>query len=279
MDKVGVIILNYNSISDTKKCIEFLKKQDYKELEIIVVDNSSSRQEEEKEVREFCEESGVSFIANKKNAGYAAGNNIGLKAAVENGATWCMIINPDVELRDKNYISHMLEKMKEYDKTVVAASSVVMPDGELQNPQKESTFFYDFLFPLQYLKKREKNSNWNVGKQETQYCDKISGCCLFIKSEFLKEINYLDENTFLYCEEAILCRQAIMHGRKVLYVHDCVANHQHIKEQKSAPKGRMKIFLKSRRYFIRNYSGYGFVKKNLAIFSNKVEEWIWSVKR
>lgn len=279
MDKVGAVILNYNSVSDTKKCIDFLNKQNYKNLDIIVVDNHSSLPDEEKNVKNICEENKAIFITNKENLGYAAGNNMGLRQAVKNGAKWCMIINPDVELRDENYITHMLEKMEEYDKTVVAASSVVMPDGELQNPQKESTFFYDFLWPLQYIKKKEEKSNWNVEKQETKYCDKISGCCLFVKSDFLEKINYLDENTFLYCEEAILCRQAVMHGKKVLYVHDCVANHEHIKTQKSSPKGRMKIFLKSRRYFIRNYSGYGFVKRNLAVFSNKIEELIWSIKR
>ncbi len=279
MDKVAAIILNYNSAKDTEKCISFLKKQNYNNLEIIIVDNNSNNPEEMKNLTKICDEYQIKLICNRKNLGYAAGNNIGLREAVENGAKWCLIINPDVELRSPDYIEHMITKSCEYNNVVVSASSVVLPNGELQNPQKESTFFYDFLWPLQYLKKKEENSNWNVEKQETKYCEKISGCCLFINSDFLKQINYLDETTFLYCEEAILCRQAIMAGKKVLYVHDCIANHEHIKSEKSAPRGRMKIFLKSRRYFIRKYSGYGFIKRNLAIFSNKIEEWIWCIKR
>lgn len=279
MIKVSAIILNYNSSRDCKKCISYLKNQEYDNLEIIVVDNASSDLEEEFRLRELCKKEEIKVIFNKKNLGYAAGNNVGLKVAVEGGAEWCFIINPDVELRDRGYIAHMVQKMSEYTEVAVAASSVVMPDGELQNPQRESTFLYDFLWPLQYLKKKEEKSNWNVDKQVTGFCDKISGCCLFIKSDFLKEIHYLDETTFLYCEEAILAKQVLNAGKKILYVHDCVANHEHIKQDKSAPRGRMKIFLKSRRYYIRKYSGYGRIKKALALFSNKMEEAIWCIKR
>lgn len=279
MIKVSAILLNYNSSQDCEKCVGYLKNQKYDNLEIIIVDNASNDSEEEIRLNKLCSEESIKVIFNKTNLGYAAGNNIGLRAAVQNGAEWCLIINPDVELRDRNYISHMVDKISEYSDVAVAASSVVMPDGELQNPQRESTFFYDFLWPLQYLKKKEENSNWNVDKQVTGFCDKISGCCLFIKSDFLKEINFLDETTFLYCEEAILSKQVLNANKKILYVHDCVANHEHIKQDKSSPKGRMKIFLRSRRYYIRKYSGYGRIKKALALFSNKVEETIWCFKR
>lgn len=231
MIKVSAILLNYNSSKDCEKCISYLKNQEYDNLEILIVDNASSDSEEEKRLNNLGKRESISVIFNRRNSGYAAGNNIGLRAAVEGGAEWCLIINPDVELRDKNYIAHMMTKISEYPNVAVAASSVVMPDGELQNPQKESTFFYDFLWPLQYLKKKEEKSNWNVDKQVTGFCDKISGCCLFVKSDFLKEINYLDETTFLYCEEAILSKQVLNANKKILYVHDCVANHEHIKQE------------------------------------------------
>lgn len=276
--KVSAVLLNYNSSKDCEKCIGYLKKQDYENLDIIIVDNASDNKEEELQLKKIAKEQKIEVIFNKLNTGYAAGNNIGLRVAVGRGADWCLIINPDVELRDKGYISHMAAKMSAYADVAVAASSVVMPDGQLQNPQKESSFIYDFLWPLQYLKKREKNANWNVDKQKTGFCDKISGCCLFVKADFLKSIGYLDETTFLYCEEAILSKQVLHAGKKILYVHDCVAHHQHIKQEKSSPKGRMKIFLKSRRYYIREYSGYGRIKKALALFSNRVEEAIWCFK-
>lgn len=279
MIKVSAILLNYNSSRDCEKCIHFLKKQKYDNMEIIIVDNASSNSEEEDKLKKLRNQEGVKVIFNRINSGYSAGNNIGLRAAVEAGAQWCLIINPDVELRDDSYIEHMVDKMSKYEKVAVAASSVVMPDGKLQNPQKESTFLYDFLWPLQYLKKKEEKSNWNVDKQETGFCDKISGCCLFVKSDFLESINYLDETTFLYCEEAILSKQVLNAGKKILYIHDCVANHEHIKQEKSSPKKRMKIFLKSRRYYIKRYSGYGKIKKLLALFSNRFEEVIWNFKR
>lgn len=272
MIKISAIILNYNSSGDCDKCIQFLKEQDYPLSDILVVDNNSSNADEIEKLKVISATQDAELLINKENLGFSAGNNIGLREAAKKGAEWCLVINPDVELRDKNYIAHMLEKIQQYENVAVAASSVKMPDGELQNPQRESKFIDDFLWPLQYVRKREKDSNWNVGKQITGYCEKVSGCCFFVKTSFLESINFLDETTFLYCEEAILAKQVLNSGNKILYVHDCVANHEHFKKEKSSPKKRMKIFLKSRRYYLRNYSGYGFIKRNLSIFSNKIEE-------
>ena len=39
--KVAVIVLNYNSSTDCRKCISDLKRQEGVELEIIIVDNCS----------------------------------------------------------------------------------------------------------------------------------------------------------------------------------------------------------------------------------------------
>lgn len=42
MSKVMAVILNYNTLEDSIKCSELLRKQDYKDLEIVIVDNGST---------------------------------------------------------------------------------------------------------------------------------------------------------------------------------------------------------------------------------------------
>lgn len=41
MNKVVAVVLNYNTAKDSKKCLEYLLKQDYADFEIVVVDNNS----------------------------------------------------------------------------------------------------------------------------------------------------------------------------------------------------------------------------------------------
>ena len=275
--RVVAVILNYNSSEDCEKCISYLKKQDYDDLGIIVVDNASNKDDQEK-IKKICDGANVEVIFNKENTGYAAGNNVGLKKAVEDGADWSLIINPDVELKEQNYISYMMEKISENSSLAMAASSVVLPDGRLQNPQKENSYLYETLWILKH-KNKTKNANWNVVDQDTKFCEKVSGCCFFINSEFLKEIGYLDENTFLYCEESILGKQATKCNRKILYINDIKAFHNHTEKQDGDIFAKNKIHLKSRRYYLRKYSGYKFIKLWVALCANKLEELLFNIKR
>jgi GT2 family glycosyltransferase len=134
--KIAAIILNYNSVKDTMKCIEFLQKQKLnEELHVIVVDNNSSeelgiRNEELWSTVNFLSpmaqrpmvQQSTEVIYADENRGYSAGNNIGLRRATELGAKYALVINPDMELVDVNYIAKLVEVM-ERDEDVVRDSS------------------------------------------------------------------------------------------------------------------------------------------------------------
>ena len=94
--KVPVILLNYNSSADCCKCVADLKRQEDVELEIIIVDNCS-RKEDASAVEQLAAEQGCTFIAAKENRGYNAGNNIGLRYAANKGYKYALIANPDME--------------------------------------------------------------------------------------------------------------------------------------------------------------------------------------
>ena len=65
--KVAVIILNYNSSDDCRKCVSFLKRQEEVELELVLVDNCSPDGDK---VEALCREQGCTFISSPKNRGY-----------------------------------------------------------------------------------------------------------------------------------------------------------------------------------------------------------------
>ena len=96
--KIAVIILNYNSNADCRKCIGYLKAQQGVRQEIIVVDNCS-RDDDRNAVEVLCKEQGCTFIANNENRGYNAGNNVGLRYAAEKGYEFALIANPDMEFQ------------------------------------------------------------------------------------------------------------------------------------------------------------------------------------
>ena len=99
---VSVIIVNYNGKHHLEKCLRSLSKVDYKNYEIILVDNNSSDGS-----IEFVKESYPSVIIKKldKNYGFAEPNNIGAKSA--NGE-FLLFLNNDTYV-EPNFISELVK--------------------------------------------------------------------------------------------------------------------------------------------------------------------------
>lgn len=269
MSKVTAIILNYNSLADSEKCALYLKKQSI-ETDIVIIDNNSK--DDLEKLSAFCNENEITFISNKENRGYSAGNNIGLRFAVETGSQYSMIINPDVEIRDKDYIEKAIEVLDNDKSIAVLGSKIQHLEGFNQNPMREMTYSEELLFPLETLKaKLKKESLYIVKNKKNEYCEKLSGCCFFIRNSFAKQIGFLDENVFLYCEEPILAQTVKREGMHEFYFDDITAYHMHVKSEKGNLNKRLQELFKSRRYYLEAYSGYGKFKLKLLLASKKLQ--------
>ncbi|MBR5593140.1 MAG: glycosyltransferase family 2 protein [Bacteroidaceae bacterium] len=270
--KIAIIILNYNSSADCRKCIGYLKAQQGVEQEIVVVDNCS-REEDCKAVELLCKEQGCTFIANNENRGYNAGNNVGLRYAAEKGYEYALIANPDMEFPQTDYLATVLAKMQEEKDIVVCGSDIVGADGIHQSPMgKEGNWRGSFGWIKNIFSKRKKSDAYDFidNNKESHYCHKVSGCCFMIRTAFLKEINFFDEKVFLYCEEAILSRQVELAGKQMYYLATAQAVHRHVKIEKGDPVRRFKVWGKSRCYFIDHYSNDHWFGKQLAKLSMKM---------
>ena len=270
--KVAVIILNYNSSADCRKCIGFLKQQQDVEAEIVIVDNCS-REEERKAVESVCKENGCTFIANNENKGYNAGNNVGLRYAAEKGYEYALIANPDMEFPQEDYLLRLAEKMQGDEEIVVCGSDIIGADGIHQSPMgKEGNWRSSFGWIKDILRRKQKNEAYDFidNHKDSHYCHKISGCCLMLRMSFIKEIGFFDEKVFLYCEEAILSRQVEIAGKKMYYLATAQAVHRHVKSDKGDPVKRFKAWGKSRCYFIDRYSNDSWLGKQIAKLSMRM---------
>jgi GT2 family glycosyltransferase len=92
MVKVFVIILNWNGYKDTLECLRSVDKIDYPKFETVVVDNASTDGSVEAIRKRFPH---VTLLENGQNLGYAAGNNVGIRHALANGAGYILLLNND----------------------------------------------------------------------------------------------------------------------------------------------------------------------------------------
>ncbi len=276
--KIAQIILNYNSSSDCRKCISFLQQQEGVEIEIVVVDNCSSREGEQETIRQLCQELNCTFIAAEANRGYNAGNNIGLCYASEKGYKYALIANPDMEFPQVDYLKRMVDKMEEDEQIVVCGSDIVTPEGVHQNPMMRDGDWRSSFGWISDLFKKKKSDTYTFIDcyQESHYCAKVSGCCLLVRMDFMQSIGFFDENVFLYCEEAILSRQVEYAGKRMYYISDIQAVHRHIKSEKGNPIKRFRVWRDSRIYYINRYSGDSWIGKRVSTVSMKLYVWMFT---
>ena len=122
---VSVIVLTWNGKKDTTQCLESIGKSQISnfKLQIIVADNGST-DGTQKAVRKLFKKISnppklaCKLIENKANLGFAEGNNIGMKYALESGADYVMLLNNDTYV-DENLVVDLVKEIKKYPKAGV----------------------------------------------------------------------------------------------------------------------------------------------------------------
>ncbi len=93
--KVVVVIVTWNGLRDTLRCLVSLRRVEYANLCAVLVDNGSGDRTPEIVGRCFPE---ITVITNADNRGYVAANNQGIAWAIGQGADWILLLNNDVIL-------------------------------------------------------------------------------------------------------------------------------------------------------------------------------------
>lgn len=217
---VSVVILNYNTVDLTRACLQtvFASSLGKYSMEVIVCDNGSTDGSVEMIRKEFPQ---VIFIDNKKNLGFAAGNNPGIKRAK---GRYILLLNTDTEVQN-NTFRVMLEFMDSHPEVGASTCKLLLPDGSM-DPACHRGFPTPWA-SLTYLSKLEKlfSKSRLFGQYHQGYkdlsriheVDCIVGAFFLVRREVVKEVGLLDEDYFMYAEDidwAYRIRQA---GWKIMY--------------------------------------------------------------
>ena len=269
MKKIAAVVLNYNTAEETVKCTNCLLEQENVDLKVFVVDNNSTDDSISQLKNKL--DSRVTLIENEKNTGYSSGNNIGLKKAAGENYEYALIVNPDVEISDKDALNKAINILDKDEKIGVLGIDVLDTKGDHQNPLRELKFWEDFLWPLASIKNRKAHTSRYIDDYSSSHtCEKVSGCCFIVRLKAMRDIGYLDENVFLYCEEPILASRVKEKGYLVYYSNEIQVKHNHVEEDKGDVVKRTNQYLTSRYYYLKNYKYRG-IKRLLACISCKLE--------
>ena len=220
LPKVHIVILNWNGVEDTINCLESLNKITYPNYEVIVVDNAS----EEDDVKVLKERySGyISIIENERNLGYAEGNNVGIRFALEHGTDYVMVLNNDT-IVDSDFLSHLVESAEKDSGTGLTGPKMFYMD------QPDILYFagcrirwFTGLPQHRGMGKRDNSKFDTPG-----YTDALTGSCMLIKRVVFEKIGLLPTDYFLQWEDMDFSTNARGNGFRCLYVPQAKVWHRY----------------------------------------------------
>jgi GT2 family glycosyltransferase len=228
MKDVTVVIVNWNAGATLRACLSALfASVGDPPPQVILVDNASTDGSESGIASEYP---ALQVIQNATNVGFARAVNQGLRAA---RGDFALIMNPDVILRP-SALPRLMEFMTTHLHASVAGPRLLNPDGTVQGSARRDPTAWTALFgrsaPLTQLfpnnpVSRHELPALSVTSDAPVEVDWLSGACLFVRRTAWEQVGLLDEQFFLFWEDADWCLRFRRGGWRVYYVPSAAATH------------------------------------------------------
>jgi len=220
MEKVGIILVNYKDYAKKylKDCYQSILNSEYKNWELVIVDNQSSS-----ETYEYLKSNAkeAKIIRNEENDGFAKGNNDAMKYFLEKNTPYILLLNMDAYL-DPYAISELLQVIKE-DKYVSGVQARLM----LESDKKRINSLGNISNFLGYGYCSKYNEVYKGKNKLSDYIAYPSGAAVLLKTEALKEIGFFDEKLWMYNEDQDLAWRLWLSGYSCKIAYNSVAYHKY----------------------------------------------------
>jgi GT2 family glycosyltransferase len=209
---VWIVVLNWNGKTDTLGCLESLQQLHYTERQVIVVDNGSTDGSLDA-LRSAGSRLAIEIIEAGKNLGYAGGNNLGIRYALERGADFILILNNDTTV-DAMLLDELVGAAERHPEAGCFGPWIFYmyePDRLWFTRSEWDAAASAFTAPA----KGRVASELPNEITNTEY---ICGAALFLRAGVARDIGLLDERFFLVYEDSDWCFRARRAGFGCLMV-------------------------------------------------------------
>lgn len=215
MKDLFTIIVHFGDPKTTNDCIEGIQKYT-KVSRIIVVNNDTTS-----DLTFLKKNKNVIIFDNKKNVGFARGVNIGINYAIKNNARYVLLLNNDTVISSDFVSPLVLFLRNNMDAGIV---------GPVIKFKKNGVVNLDFGGKVNLFFGKTKHDNRERFDVTVPFkVAYVSGCCMLIKSEVIKNVGILDGQYFLYYEDVDYCLRAKERGYST-YVEPNSLIYHHLSE-------------------------------------------------
>jgi len=217
---LSICIVNWNAESFLVDCLNsILKAQPALDYELVVVDNASTDQSVRRVKNLFPR---VHLIVSEKNVGFAAANNLALG---QTSGRYRLLLNPDTLVMPGS-LEAMVEFMDSNQKAGACGCRLFHPEtGRVEASARPRATLTALLWHLSYLDlilptarvfNRYRMTYPSASKP--QPVDWVTGACLMARNKIFRDVGSLDENMFMYWEDAEWCYRIKQEGWEIYFL-------------------------------------------------------------
>ena len=213
MTEAGIIVLNYNTFTDSVACVDSIIKNTRSGLKyrIYLIDNASPDRSGMKLAELYRSSDIVQVICLDVNGGFSVGNNAGIGMALGDGCQFLFLLNSDIII-ENDAISLMAEKLKSDDTIAAIGPAVFDRNGSYtQFARKALTYGTHLMERFPFLSDRKVRRYAYDSTEEYIFDGMSAGCCFGMNAAYLGE---LDDRIFMYYEEDILAHKMKLIDKK-----------------------------------------------------------------
>jgi len=214
--KVSIVFVTWNGKDYTFDLIDSLRKIDYKNYDIIVVDNGSTdgtQREFKKKYKKVA-----TIIENGKNLGLAEGLNVGIREGLRRNSKYVLVMNNDMIVK-KDFLNYLVDSMEKHPEVSVSGPKMYFFEP------KNMIYGAGCDYHMHGFRARH---TWeiDVGQaDEEKYVDEID-CVLMMRSDVLRKCGLFESRFFLFHELTEWCLRTKKLGYKCWYAPKAVLWHK-----------------------------------------------------
>ncbi|HZB26865.1 MAG TPA: glycosyltransferase family 2 protein [Vicinamibacterales bacterium] len=249
---LSIVIVSYNARRELAGCLDSLDAHPPGlTAEVVVVDNASPDGS-----ADVVEARGprVRLIRLARNAGFAAANNVGIRAT---SGDLILLLNSDT-LVGPGSIDTLAARLRAHPTAAAAGPRLVDGDGraELSFGPMISPFAELRQKVVMALHRREFppiSTRVERATSREQFVDWVSGAALLVRRADAEAVGLLDERFFLYTEDVDFCAALRARGRRILFAPAAVITHLRGRSRASARAAMNAAYRRSQLAFYRKH--------------------------
>lgn len=212
MAKVSIVIPNYNGIKYVETCLDALKKQTMKDVEILVIDNGSTDGSLELVQEKYPE---VALVSMGTNTGFCGAVNEGIRRSQ---SPYVLLLNNDTQAAP-TFVEELYGAI-ERDEQIFSCSAKMLQYHDRSRIDDAG----DYYCALGWAYARGKGAPAEKYDRADDIFFSCAGAAIYRKS-ILDQIGSFDENHFAYLEDADIGYRARIYGYRNRYVPQAVVYH------------------------------------------------------